>query len=374
VDTTWERLLPGDDNAARIVLIDSGGMGGAIFSRNPLQENYAYFSARTKQEKDDATLLAGTLSTHRDLYAAAASIPPSYIALRNQQGNAEAQRLLLLTVGGPLGGKAAQLLVQGGKLLATELTLMYGMGLRNYCAAKQDTCLMIAETAAQLGSGADFPSVAPNIGKVTQGGAKVVDDLAARVGGAADAVPVPNLLRSSDGLPPNLATSPRVFYGVEVDSRLPPPAAGWDYAPDYVPRAQTENLSFAQMTGFQAEIKLANEVAAQGEVVVKWGDKVGMQGSDIISVNPNTGVVTLWDNKFRSADRSIPESTTFSSTKNQGAIIEEARRAIQEANLSPAIEQRALMNIGSGTYVTNTVGSGGARNSVQVRYCNGSPC
>ena len=167
---------------------------------------------------------------------------------------------------------------------------------------------------------------------------------------------------------------PKVFNGVELNPDLPPPAAGYDYSPDLVSGAKTENQLYSHWTGLQAEANLANEVAGQGEAVVKWGDKIGAQGNDIISVNPQTGDVTLWDSKYRSSSTTIEQSPTYVKDTTSAAAIQEAKDAIASSNLPPAVMNTALQKLYKGDYTTNTVGSGGAKNSYQVRYCNGKPC
>ncbi|WP_081060254.1 filamentous hemagglutinin N-terminal domain-containing protein [Burkholderia territorii] len=167
----------------------------------------------------------------------------------------------------------------------------------------------------------------------------------------------------------------RVFNGIEVNPNLPPPIAGWDYSPNMLNRA-TENQIWGHWTGYQGEINLANSVAGlPNETVVRWGDAVGTNGSDIISVNSATGQVNLWDNKFRTDIRGLTPSATFA---NDSAAFEsavgQAKREILNSNLPSEIRQKALDNLNSGNFVTNTVGSGGLKNSVSIRYCGGKPC
>ena len=55
-----------------------------------------------------------------------------------------------------------------------------------------------------------------------------------------------------------------VYNGVELEPSLPPPAAGYGYAPSSLKGATTSNLANSHVSGFLAEIRLANEIAAQG--------------------------------------------------------------------------------------------------------------
>jgi len=170
------------------------------------------------------------------------------------------------------------------------------------------------------------------------------------------------------------SAAPKVFNGVELNPALPPPAAGYDYTPAFVKGATTDNQAYAHLTGYQGEVKLANEVAGQGQTVVKWGDKIGTNGSDVISVNPSTGEVVLWDNKYRSATRSIGDSPTFANEGTRDAALTEATAAIRASNLPQSVKDAAMNNLDQLNFTTNTVGLGGAKNSVQVRYCGGKPC
>ena len=165
----------------------------------------------------------------------------------------------------------------------------------------------------------------------------------------------------------------RVMAGVEMHPGLGAPVAGWDYMPSVVSKAATENGYWSHVTGLQAELRLANEVATS-ERVVKWGDKVGRNGSDIVSVNALTGEVTLWDSKFLSGERRIGESTTFSGSSTRIAATDEAISAIRQSSLDAAAKQTAISNLQNGKFTTKTVGSGGAKNSVVQRYCGSSPC
>jgi hypothetical protein len=166
----------------------------------------------------------------------------------------------------------------------------------------------------------------------------------------------------------------RQMLGVDVDSNLPPPASGYDYTPSVLQGARSEAQANSHVEGYRAEIRLANEVASLDYSVVKWGDKVGGHGSDIVSVNPRTGEVVLWDSKFRSSDVGLQQSPTFSDSSRRAAAVDEALKAIQSSSLAPEVKNRALQNLTGGNFTTNTAGSGGARNSVQVRYCGDNPC
>ncbi|WP_232429195.1 filamentous hemagglutinin N-terminal domain-containing protein [Burkholderia ubonensis] len=167
----------------------------------------------------------------------------------------------------------------------------------------------------------------------------------------------------------------KVFNGIEVSPNLPPPVAGWDYSPNML-KGKTENQIWAHWTGYQGEINLANKVAGlPNESVLLWGDAIGTNGNDIVSVNRATGQVSLWDSKYSSAVDSLKSSPTFTPGSNRlSSAIDQARLAVENSALPDSVKATALGNINRGNFVTNTVGSGGYKNSVQVRFCNGSPC
>lgn len=126
----------------------------------------------------------------------------------------------------------------------------------------------------------------------------------------------------------------------------------------------------AHLNGYVGEIHQANRIATTmpNEVIVLWGNRVTQNGSDIVTVNRLTGEVTLWDNKFRSANRSIGSSATFQpgsrSFLNARA---QAERAILNSNLSAHLRAQALRNLLEGNVRTITSGSGHALNSVFVQ-------
>lgn len=87
----------------------------------------------------------------------------------------------------------------------------------------------------------------------------------------------------------------RTSNGVQLDPRLPDPVAGVDYVPEQL-NSNNPRVRDSHVNGYVAELRLANEVAALPDTqVIKYGDRVGVHGSDIISVNTTTGEVTLWD-------------------------------------------------------------------------------
>jgi filamentous hemagglutinin len=157
----------------------------------------------------------------------------------------------------------------------------------------------------------------------------------------------------------------RISNGVELNPKLPDPAAGLDYTPKTL-NSSNPNIAYSQRNGYRGELELANRVAdLPNEVVVKYGDIVGSHGSDVISVNAVTGDVTLWDAKWRSGPRNIKDSTTFApDSRPRAQAIQEATYVItQNQSLSPGVKDAALRNLQFGNITTRTAGSGAAKNS-----------
>ncbi|OFA03433.1 filamentous hemagglutinin [Duganella phyllosphaerae] len=116
-------------------------------------------------------------------------------------------------------------------------------------------------------------------------------------------------------------TAPIVVAGVEMDSRLPVPVAGYDYAPK-MGSPLSDNRYWSGWVGYQSELNLANDIArTPNQVVVKYGAGDGTNGADIISVDTANATVTLWDSKFRSAKRIIDESSTFANIKSRNTAL-----------------------------------------------------
>ena len=140
-----------------------------------------------------------------------------------------------------------------------------------------------------------------------------------------------------------------------------------------------ENTYWSHWVGHQTEVRVASEMADQGQLVVRWGDKVGTTGSDIIAVKPVTGEVTLADTKFSSASKSLKMSDTFNFSGSTGLdqyekLKTQAIRAIQESTIDPSLKAKAVANVQAGNFNANTIGAGNYRNSVPMRFCSGKPC
>ena len=168
---------------------------------------------------------------------------------------------------------------------------------------------------------------------------------------------------------------PRATNGVQLDPRLPDPVAGLGYTPNAL-NSSNPNIANSHRNGYVEELRLANEVVKlPGETVISYGDVIGSHGADVTSVNSNNGEVSLWDNKYRGSSRIIQSSPTFEpgSTALNDAITR-AREQIENSSLPQPVKDAAIVNLQNGNFTTNTTGSGRARNSVPVKFCNFVPC
>ena len=167
---------------------------------------------------------------------------------------------------------------------------------------------------------------------------------------------------------------PRVHVGIELDSRLPQPTSGLDYSPKMI-KAGTENNVWSHWVGYQSELRLANEIVKMpDQAVVSFGDKIGLPGADVLSVDTRTGDVIMWDSKYRSNPTNIGESPTFAVNSNRQAAVAKALEDLENSNLPREIKIKAMQNLEGGNFSTNTVGSGKVKNSVVAKYCNGKKC
>jgi filamentous hemagglutinin len=176
--------------------------------------------------------------------------------------------------------------------------------------------------------------------------------------------------------PPAAAPRPvRVHAGVELNENLPDPVSGFGYFPNTLDKAATENALYSHITAYQAELRLANRQVQEGNVVVKYGDRIGAQGNDVVSVNPRTGEVTMLDSKYRSTPETVTQSPTYANSATRDAARAEAETFIANSpQLSSEAKTKALNNIRAGNFTTVTSGSGKAVGTVVVKYCGNQPC
>jgi hypothetical protein len=190
--------------------------------------------------------------------------------------------------------------------------------------------------------------------------------------GGGSATPTPSTAIAVGGNAPN---GLRVTNGVTLDLRLPDPVAGLNYQPTVLANVNP-NIANSQVNGYVGELNLANTVAAlPNQQVISYAGPVGTHGADVVSVNVQTGEVTLWDSKFRTSPVPMPPSTTFtpgSSALNNALV--QAEDDIRNSSLPPAVKDKAIQNLNNGNFSANTAGAGAVRNSTPIRFCNRLPC
>jgi hypothetical protein len=162
----------------------------------------------------------------------------------------------------------------------------------------------------------------------------------------------------------------RIFNGVSLDARLPDPASGYGYSPKFLTGVRTDNQFYSHWVGYQSELILANDVAkVTDQAVVKYGDAIGKNGADLVSVNVKTGEVTLWDAKYRSNPANVGESPTFTNytqTTRQDAI-----DSIMNSNLDISIKQKAVLNLSTDNFKAITAGQGQVKQTIISVFKNG---
>jgi hypothetical protein len=132
--------------------------------------------------------------------------------------------------------------------------------------------------------------------------------------------------------------------------------------------SDNQPVNAAHFLGAYYETLLAYQVQAGGtfgnaQIVVWWGAVIGSNGSaDVISVDPTTGQVTLWDSKARTdTGGGALQSKTFTNERRR----ETARRqavavisALPTTQLSADLQQKALASLdvrNGGNYLQQTV-------------------
>jgi hypothetical protein len=119
--------------------------------------------------------------------------------------------------------------------------------------------------------------------------------------------------------------------------------------------------------GAYYETLLAYQVQAGGtfgnaQLVVWWGAVIGSNGSaDVISVDPTTGQVTLWDSKARTDTSSAAiQSETFTDAKRRAKARQQAFEvidALTTMQISNDLKTKALasLTMPGGNYLQKTV-------------------
>ena len=140
-----------------------------------------------------------------------------------------------------------------------------------------------------------------------------------------------------------------------IHPSLPEPLAGRDYFPraddEAVLTAGEQQALLNNQMGFVSEVRLANRIAEAGGVVIQYGHKITEHGADIISIDPATGRVTLWDSKYHSV-ASTGHSDTFDVKGRRDGAERSALAYLElgKARLPPALREQAIKALKEGTY------------------------
>lgn len=148
----------------------------------------------------------------------------------------------------------------------------------------------------------------------------------------------------------------RVVADVPLHPDLPDPDAGISYKPKEVPKADTPAKKMAHINGFKSELRLGNAIAEHGgDIVVQFANESGIHGADAVSVNKNTGEVTLWDSKYREAGGFF-HSSTFEKTTARADAVAGALEFLRNGNhkLSAELKAKAIANLEKDNFLAVT--------------------
>jgi hypothetical protein len=130
---------------------------------------------------------------------------------------------------------------------------------------------------------------------------------------------------------------------------LPEPLAGLFY----VPEARTDVAEKSHVAGYRSELRLANHIAETGRgTVIHYGHRVVEYGADIVSVDPTTGRVTLWDSKYRELGGTPAHSETFTDQQRRADAVAAALAYLRsgEGPLSPELRAQAINSLSDGNF------------------------
>jgi hypothetical protein len=158
--------------------------------------------------------------------------------------------------------------------------------------------------------------------------------------------------------------------GIPLHPDLGMPAAGLAYTPHTLSDSSPAHAQ-SHIQGYRSEIRLANDIAHQGkDEVVHYGDKIGTNHADVVSVDKKTGDVTLWDAKYRSEGSAPNNSETFTQSGRRWDAADQAINVLRSGqhNLPREVALKAIENLEKGNYkaVTSHTDGGPFRHEVQT--------
>ncbi|WP_157217421.1 hypothetical protein [Flavisphingomonas formosensis] len=142
---------------------------------------------------------------------------------------------------------------------------------------------------------------------------------------------------------------------VPLHPSLPEPLAGRNYFPAPEPGKVLNSAELQALlnnqNGFMSELRLANRIAESGELVFQYGHKINEHGTDLASINPATGKVTLWDSKYHTVE-STGHSDTFDVKGRRDAAVKDVLDRLNEnpGVLPPDLRQKVIDAMSTETF------------------------
>jgi hypothetical protein len=143
--------------------------------------------------------------------------------------------------------------------------------------------------------------------------------------------------------------------GVRMSPDVGDPAAGRDIYPEH------EHLRKALIGEFELVNRI--KVVRPDEVILHYGNAPGAQGPDVLSIGRDR-LITTWDSKSRSAERSVGPSMAASPELDKKKVEAYVWKAINEGRLPREVGLEALEKFYDGNYNVCTVGTGNAHDGL----------
>jgi hypothetical protein len=111
--------------------------------------------------------------------------------------------------------------------------------------------------------------------------------------------------------------------------------------------------------GYIQELMLANLImaASPDEIVLHYGNPVGVQGPDAVSIGPDR-LVSKWDTGWRRIEQSFRPSNAAADSVDRALIDASVWKEIASGRLSAAFGLEVLRNFDRGNYNNCIVGQG----------------
>ena len=152
--------------------------------------------------------------------------------------------------------------------------------------------------------------------------------------------------------------------GVKMPPDVGEPTAGREVFPEQ------EHLRKALI----GEFELVNRIKAvrPDEIVLHYGNHPGARGPDVLSIGRDR-VITGWDSKLRSAERSVGPSMAATPELDRVQVVDYVWKAINGGRLPREVGLEALKKLYDGNYNICTVGTGNAHDGLVEFVRNHKP-